>query len=315
MLSGGLDSAIIQAVAHCPTCYTVTFPGVADNLTPALGATRGAQLFPVSFGLAEAQQALPRVAYHLDTPAMWTAVCQWWMMQAIAADGFRICLSGEGADELFLGYSRYRILWWLEQARQDERLHSYGPMLDHVVGSGAGAMARMIQRGYGLVSSARATEVIKRFDDPALSLPRRMAKIDFSTGMQVLLRMADRMAAAHSLENRSPFLDHRVIELAARLPDSALIDAGRSKAVLIEVARRLDVPEEILQEKTKRGLYLPWNTWHPKAQTGPRGAWDRRHFHNAMLHAWREAFAGRRSQACDAAASEEDQQACDTPRS
>lgn len=286
LLSGGLDSAVVQAIAQCDRLYCATWPGEIDNLTPALLASGGRSVVPVSFDLAGLRAALPEVAYHLDTPATWTAVAQWFLAQRIAADGATVVLSGEGADELLGGYSRYRLLWWLDQAAADEHLRLYRPTRELLVGSDDDVLATLLNRG-GPATLDHAPGLVARYGG-AGPLTRRMARVDWHTTMQVLLRMADRMFAAHSLENRAPFLDYRVIELCARMPERIKITAGESKHVLRIVARWLGVPDQIVDERSKRGLVLPWGRWTGTA--GARGQWDRAGFAAEMTAAWRTAF-------------------------
>jgi asparagine synthase (glutamine-hydrolysing) len=290
-ISGGLDSAIIQAVAKSDRLYTATFPedGV-DNLALARAAAQGREPAAITFGFADLDRVLSKVAYHLDTPATWTAVCQWFMDQKIAEDGAVVVLSGEGADELFGGYSRYRILWWLDQAIEDENLSAYGALYRSMFGKSDEILARMLNRG-GEATLDHARSIAQRFAGTCCDLPAAMMRVDFYTTMQVLLRMADRMAAAFGMENRSPFLDHRLIELGARMPTRWKINERESKAVLREVARRLGVPSAIVDEKTKRGLFVPWGKWCSSVGEGAaRGAWDRGVFTKMMRTAWRRAF-------------------------
>jgi asparagine synthase (glutamine-hydrolysing) len=69
----------------------------------------------------------------------------------------------------------------------------------------------------------------------------------------------DRASMAHALEVRPPFLDHRVVELCARLPDAWKLRRGRGKVALREAARGL-VPEEVLARK-KHGFDVPVGDW------------------------------------------------------
>ncbi len=285
-LSGGLDSAIIQAVANCERLYTVTFPedGV-DNLELARAAAGGVEPRTVTFGIHGLMDALPSIAWHLDTPATWTAACQWFMAKQMAADGIVVALSGEGADEVFGGYARYKALRWLDEMQQDPALAGYGVMLDRMLGGGDPLVA-LLDRGVTAEASEHAERLVMRHGgDGGGGRPAQMARIDWHTTMQVLLRMADRMATAHSMENRSPFLDYRLVEFGARLPTSMKVDARKgTKLVLREVARRLGVPRQITDEQHKRGLFLPWSKWTGAPE------WDRHAFSWTMQQAWRRAF-------------------------
>lgn len=293
LLSGGLDSAIIHRIAGSDvgSRYVCTFPE-ADNASLARVAGGGDEVLEVTFGLEDLRRELQAIAYHLDTPSSWTAVCLWHLFRKIRADGGKIVLSGEGADELFNGYSRHRQLWYVQQAREDRLLKSYGPLHNHIFGSDREVLARMIDRSPSGTAREAALQVVDRFYVPGRDLLYNAGRIEFYSTMQVLLRMADRMAAAWGLENRSPFLDYRVIELAARMPSRLKVDATWSKAVLRDVACSVGVPWQIVNEETKRGLFLPWASWNGSG-SGGRGVWDRGSFASEMKTAWRKAFFGR----------------------
>jgi len=290
LISGGLDSAIIQAVAKVDRLYTATFP--ADGYDFVREAERGAQgcpVCPVTFHLGDLKDALRQIAYHLDTPATWTSVAQWFLMRAVSQNGARVVMSGEGADELFFGYSRYRTLWHLDRLRADPLLTAYGPTVDRLVGGRDDTLARLLNRG-GDATLSVARGLVRRFG-AGRSMAEDCARVEWHTTMQCLLRMADRMSAAWSLENRSPFLDYRIAEFAARLPLEFKINERYNKRILRDVARRLGVADSIIEETTKVGFLIPWPQW----TQAPPGSWlwDRTGFAAMMVAAWREAYAGR----------------------
>ncbi len=284
-VSGGLDSAIVQAVAKCDRTYAVTFPEDGVDCLPLARLAAGREPVAVTFGMADLLAILPDVAYHLDTPATWTAVCQWFLCRQMAADGCVVALSGEGADELFGGYSRYRLLYWLDRAARDERLLAYRYARERLHGTDEEVVARLLDRSGG-PARPHAVRIVRRFADGDV-LASAM-RVDLYTTMQVLLRMADAMAAAHSMENRAVFFDYRIMDLAARMPARLKVTEGESKPVLCEVARRLGVSDEVVEQRTKRGLFVPWARW-----VGAAGvSWDRSGFAERMQAAWREAFFG-----------------------
>jgi asparagine synthase (glutamine-hydrolysing) len=293
-LSGGLDSAIVQAVVRSERLYTVTFPedGV-DNLPLARAASLGlAEPQPITFGYRDLLEWLPKIAYHLDTPATWTAVCQWAMNGKMAKDGIVVVFSGEGADELFGGYTRYRILRHVEGMRVDPRLDAYRALLFHVLGDDVALLSRMIDRSKD-GSHREEAEAIVRVLSRGLGLVNDAGRVDFYTTMQVLLRMADRMSAAFGMENRAPFLDFRIMEFASRLPSRFKVTEQGSKVVLMEVARRLGVPAAVVDQTTKSGLFVPWAKWRPATTPGgSRGEWDRSSFRDLMFAEWAKAFFG-----------------------
>lgn len=290
-LSGGLDSALTQAVAQCEHPYCVTFPDL-DNMEPAqqaaapmgvAGYRRDAaaqSVMPVTFTRDDLLEALPKVAYYLDTPATWTAVCQWFLNKKIAEDGGVVVLSGEGADELFGGYARYRVLHWLDVMTRDLHLNGYAPMIQRCFeGEPERVLASMLNRG-GAETRSWANHLVLAHGGTG-TLVHRMMRTDFYTTMQVLVRMADRMAAAFGLENRSPFFDYRLMELAATIPTGTHITERESKALLRQVARALSVSWKVTDEQVKRGLTVP-KSW------GNGSDWSRDWFAREMMDAWRK---------------------------
>jgi asparagine synthase (glutamine-hydrolysing) len=262
--------------------YCVDFPGEIDNLSAAKLAAKGKEIVPITFTRDELMDSLGDVVYQLDTPATWTAVCQYFMNKKIAEDGNVVVLAGEGADELFGGYARYRVLHWLDRMCRDVHLTEYEPLIARTFGSEdyrTAILTNMLNRG-GAKTRSHARSLVRHHADFDGSLVDRMMHIDFNTTMHVLLRMADRMAMAFSLENRAPFLDYRLMELSQKIPTRFKVDGHESKKVLRRVAERLGVDKRIVTEKTKRGLLVP-----PSWGDGP--TYDRGWFASAMDKAWR----------------------------
>jgi asparagine synthase (glutamine-hydrolysing) len=302
LLSGGLDSAIIQAVAWTDAKYVVTFPKYPDFdfMNEARRAARNMAVTPVTFDEGQFCQAMPDIVKALDTPAIWTAACQWFLFKRIRKDGHKVALSGEGADELFAGYSRYRPLWWLDRMARDPCLQGYGPTIATVM-DGSNPISGLLYRGKRTDAGMfRLAMILREFMAEDQSLADTASRVEFHTTMQVLLRILDRMSMVSGVEARTPFLDHRIVEFAARCPMKFKITENESKAVLREVARRLGVPRQITDEKTKRGFALPWPEWrHVVAQMMgeanstdglSRGPWDRGLFVRWQKRLWRQAF-------------------------
>jgi len=285
-LSGGLDSAIVQSIVRCPTCYVITFPQI-QNAPQAEKCTCGAVLHSVTFTKDDFQDALPKVLYYLDTPATWTSICDYFLIRQMHLHGHRILLSGEGADELFGGYNRYRILYWLDKMFADPSLRKYKPTTEFLIGKHADILAKLICRGPNI---DHAKEIVKQYAVEGKSLVENACRIEFKTTMQVLLRMPDRMAGMFGMENRAPFLDYRLIELAFQLPESFKVTSEESKHILRDVARRLKIHKSIVDEKDKKGLAIPYSDWFPEFAYGSRGIWDRSKFAEFMKDKWRRIF-------------------------
>ena len=300
--SGGLDSTLIHAaclqlgLADIPL-FCVTMQEI-DHLSVARAACSPATVYPVEIDRSSFLEALPKATYHLDTPATWTAVCLWLLDEAIAKTGARIVISGEGADELFCGYSRYRALYWLDQALRDPLLQDYQPLVKRALKEPLQAMVSLLDRGETDHSRAQAMAWLLQFGSPEPTSWLQLARTETHTTLQCLLRMADRMASAHSLENRCPFLDHRIVKLSTQLPEHLLINAEQSKVILRQIAHRWGVPDSVINETTKRGLAIPWAKWGQQVSRSgsrfagglSRGAWDRRSFSSLMHKTWHEVM-------------------------
>jgi asparagine synthase (glutamine-hydrolysing) len=88
----------------------------------------------------------------------------------------------------------------------------------------------------------------------------RALNCDFRTLLpDQVLTFVDRLSMAHSVEVRPPFLDYRLMEFAATLPDSMKIKSGRSKHILKEAVRGL-IPDAVI-DRPKEGFVLPIDNW------------------------------------------------------
>jgi asparagine synthase (glutamine-hydrolysing) len=99
--------------------------------------------------------------------------------------------------------------------------------------------------------------------------------------------MEDRTSAAFGLENRSPFLDHRLIEFAFSIPSDLKIRDRNLKWILRSVGKRY-LPKSVLERRDKMGLIFPVNIWY--SWSGKRGEFDRRSYNDYCLKAWRQVF-------------------------
>jgi asparagine synthetase B (glutamine-hydrolysing) len=150
-------------------------------------------------------------------------------------------------------------------------------------------------------SPPEALETVKRLFDVPGGILDKMSYADIHLQLPALLTMNDRAAAAYGLENRCPFLDHRIVEFAFRLPEDLRIREMRSKWILREVARGL-IPDAIVDRADKKGLVTPVGKWlrgplydkvnrligndMKKYQEGNLGVFDRKLYHALCLKVW-----------------------------
>lgn len=287
-LSGGVDSAYITALARPGRTYTISYAEPRyDESFPARALARGLgvrnRVRRISPG--EFWDAVPAVQYHMDEPLADAAAVALYFLNREAAREVKVCLSGEGADELFGGYNIYRDPF---TAQWYNRLP---PWLRGGLGAAAGLLPPgpgvnfLVRRGCPLEEryfgpTALMTEREKRRlladyegdGDPmfltetlwdsteGLDPVSRMQQVDINLWLagDILLK-ADKMSMAHSLELRVPFLDRRVLAVALGLPRRYRCTARRGKIALrAAAARRLP---RALATNPKRGFPVPLADW------------------------------------------------------
>ncbi len=226
-LSGGIDSSAVLALMKRATGQRVQAltcgwdaPGVADESAEAerLARAMGADCHRLAMGEADFWRLAPRIAAGIDDPTADAAVLPSWMLgQAARAGGLKVTLCGEGADELFGGYSRYR------KRRAPWRWFARKPRSKGVFGDPPGlagwrdgiAEAETAGPGRSPMQAAQETDI-------AEWLPND------------LLVKLDRTLMAHGVEGRTPFLDPVVADFAFRLPDARKAGLRFGKILLRE---------------------------------------------------------------------------------
>lgn len=300
-LSGGIDSsglaALMAPMAKEPIrTFAVGFAErEANELDYARLAARavGAQHHEVVISAAEFFNTLPHLIWHEDEPIAFTSSVPLYFVSRLAREHVKVVLTGEGADELFLGYNRYRVTAW-----NDRLGRAYGAVvpsaLRRKVGGLMEALPGGIRRHVGRTFLMRPLdprelfydnfavfpEVLQdrlladtaslRARDPYAEglrsyladgggVPERMSQADLQTYLVELLMKQDQMSMAASVESRVPFLDHEFVEHVATIPAHFKLRRWQTKAVLREALRGL-VPPAILTRR-KMGFPVPIGRW------------------------------------------------------
>ena len=256
-LSGGVDSAALLAMmtrlGGGVRTYTARFDaaGAADESAHAAALARavGARQETVTVTRAETWTHLPAIVAAMDDPVADYAIIPTWLLaRRAAADGLRVVLSGEGGDEIFGGYGRYRRAmrpWWLggRPMRAGGRFDGLG-----VLRVEGGAWRDGIRAAAVTAASAGRTRLAAaQAADIADWLPH-----------DLLLKL-DRCLMAHGVEGRTPFLDPGVAAAAFRLPDALKVRDGRGKYILREwLSRHLP---EARPFAPKQGFTVPVGAW------------------------------------------------------
>jgi asparagine synthase (glutamine-hydrolysing) len=321
-LSGGLDSSLLAALARPQKVFTCRLPYGepydefvhASTMAGALGLTPTT----ITLSAADFRREFPRVIWHLDQPIATTSSAAEFALARLAREHVKVVIGGQGADEAFGGYVRHVFLTEEERLGRSELLRNYRPLArilwgDGVFGDPADRYFALLRRGSGPAEQALAkTRALFAREG---SLVDRMGAVDFALTFPSLILMNDRAAAAYGLENRTPFLDHRIVELAFRLPQASKISGFRTKAILRLVARGL-VPDSIVDRPDKKGLGVPVQKWlsgeladwadelaHAAEKRGvvvqavaDRGEFDRSLFTKVSVELWFRTFIDRRGE-------------------
>ena len=269
-ISGGLDSAIIQAMANSHHLYCCTWED-QDNITMAERASFGWKVKPVTFTKEEMIEVLPTVKKLTNGKGTWSQVCQYFLCRQIAEDKCDVVLTGEGADELFGGYSRYRILWHLDNMFNDPRLQDYKSIIEHVIGPKIHIVKQMLNR------HMHDSVVEKLLPNSCDLLSETLADIERCNGLPNLLNFGEAIADEFGLKCLFPFMHESIQQFALDLPEHRKINEHYNKAILRELALVIGIDEQIISETTKKGLFIP-QSWRPENEP----LWSRKWFEDLM---------------------------------
>jgi asparagine synthase (glutamine-hydrolysing) len=257
-LSGGVDSSVILAcmrdLNEKPVeAFTAGFSGTLVNderdHAQTVAAAAGANFNSVEFSEPNFWELLPEIASVMDDPAADYAILPTYKLGKTCHDaGLKVVLSGEGGDELFAGYGRYRRQlrpWFL---------------------GGRNMRSKGIFHGLGLLRNTgdqwkdHLNEVWAKESNPQRTKLQVAQAVDCADWLaHDLLIKLDRCLMAHGVEGRTPFLDPIVANVAMRLPDSLKVK-GRIGKYLLRLWLDQKLPEAAAFSK-KKGFTVPVTEW------------------------------------------------------
>jgi asparagine synthase (glutamine-hydrolysing) len=291
-LSGGVDSSLIVAlVAEQHGAGVETFSaGFGDERTDETSHARavsdllGTVHHEVAVRPRDLAELWDQLTWHRDAPLSEPADVAVYRLAELAGTRVKVVLSGEGSDELFGGYPKYRLAWpaaLLERVPSSLRA-GFGRELDRrlpvaahrprVAARALTAPTRdeLVRSWFAPFTHDERRRLLGRTPPPpdspladtwAVGDPlRRMLAHDVGVWLpDNLLERGDRMTMAASVELRPPFLDPRLVDLAFALPASVKVRGSTTKWVVKEVARRY-LPASIV-DRPKSGFKVPLDRW------------------------------------------------------
>lgn len=328
-LSSGVDSSYVSTYFADQKTFTVGFDfgekyneiSWAKNLSEKIGVEHHTHLISSE----EFWDAVPTVQYHMDQPLADPSCIALYFVSRLASHYVKVVLSGEGADELFGGYTCYN----------DPRVFKiYQTIVPHCIRKAIRAICRKLPDIKGRDYLIRACDKLEEryignafmydykqkqelLKDPSIAtrpqdLTRkyyyRCRKYDDVTKMQYLdinmwmvgdiLLKADRMSMANSLELRVPFLDKEVFKVASSLPTKLRCNKHNTKYAMRKAAVR-HMPEATA-EKEKLGFPVPTRVWlrdekyYNVVKTKFKGKTAEKFFNTDVLVSWLDShFSGK----------------------
>ncbi|WP_414578353.1 asparagine synthase (glutamine-hydrolyzing) [Anabaena sp. CCY 9402-a] len=306
-VSGGLDSSIVASLSQKKTNDKfIGFTGKfslsehydESKYARALAAQSGFELHELDITATDFIENIHKVIYHLDYPVAGPGSFPQYMVSKMASNHRKVVLGGQGADEIFGGYTRYLVAYF-EQCIKGAidgtmnsgkfivtyesiipnltALKNYKPMLKQFWQEGL--FESLDRRYYRLVDRApslgdeinwealRGYNPFETFQEIFLAENvgqqcyfDSMTHFDFKTLLPALLQIEDRVSMAHGLESRVPFLDHPLIELAATIPANIKFTNGTMKRVLKD-SMSFCLPSVISNRQDKMGFPVPLVQW------------------------------------------------------
>jgi len=291
-LSGGIDSTIVTALMKEESegevnTYSIGFSeskfdesGFARNIANELGTKHHERFIKADPALIV--ETLSKV---LDQPFADSSIIPTYLLAKFASEDLVVALSGDGGDEAFAGYDRYRAGKMLnvvnpllllnplslipvekfanQKLRKLIRNSGFQPLENRYRGFQSLFSIRDLHSilNPDLLSQANEDDFSKLWSLSSSSDSiRKMQEIDIRTYLPGdLMHKVDMASMANSIEVRSPLLDYRVVEFGISLPSKFKIGAGENKHILREIARDF-VPHKLIN-RPKKGFGIPQAEW------------------------------------------------------
>ncbi len=290
-LSGGVDSALITALMQKNSprpvkTFSIAFEEDAFDESPHAAAVArhlGTDHTVFRVGAEEARGVIPHLADIYDEPFADSSQIPTWHVCRLARENVTVALTGDGGDEMFGGYNRYRLA---------QRLANIVPVSSLVLRPSVARLLadftgpQNLRRAWGLLAAGSREALYQAFlrvdhrpplrtaentgavfpaladigRTPGRAIEDDMMAADLSFYLpDDILAKADRASMAHGLELRAPFLDRRVMEYAWRLPPPLRLEDGQGKRILRRLLAR-HVPPALF-DRPKQGFSVPLASW------------------------------------------------------
>jgi asparagine synthase (glutamine-hydrolysing) len=281
-LSGGLDSTLLLSILNESGIKQIP---VFSSMYPEPGYNEK-NYFDIAVGrfdcvanfaetsVSQFRKDFETLIYHIDQPSKLPGPFSLWQVAKLAGSRVKVLIDGQGSDELAGGYMYFLPSAFREALLPEKIVHL--PDLLRTVWANRHILdqypLRIIwERIMGKAGRNRKIPIRQKWaagfrdENPdwvkLVDLNTMLRNAIRATSLPGLLRYGDRINMAFGIENRCPFLDHRLVEYVSSLPAQMKIRGGTTKWVFRAVAKNR-IPEEILNRRIKLGFPTPVGEWY-----------------------------------------------------
>ena len=285
-LSGGIDSSILLTSMSKMTsgeihAFTASFPGFSMDETSfakTVAKASNAIHHLTSPTVETFLQQIDAIVYAQDTPIWDTSTfAQHAVMQLARANGIKVVMDGQGADELFGGYHHHFLTQWRECYRENgllptlQQMHAANktiasPLLFFIKETYKPRNYLLRQKGSSLLADDYLKSELHHYDYEA-NLTLQLIQDIQKNRLRPFLKCEDRASMHVSVESRTPFSDDPdLFSLALSIPGKYKIRNGISKSILRDAYKDL-LPNQILTRYDKKGFETPSNNWYSQIRS------------------------------------------------
>ena len=287
--SGGVDSSLVTALAarHKNDSINTFSVGFDESdfdeseFARAVSKHYNTRHHELRVGNVEYSELFPKMVWHNDEPLDFANSVHIFALSELAKRHVTVVLTGEGSDELFAGYPRYRIPGLARSYRRvpgpirtllgsvvpDHRVQKLGRYAattpaDTLLYNSSYLRPEVVRAVYPRANGFKLDFrrlCLERQRSLGLDEVSNLSLLDQETFLVSILHRQDKMSMAASIESRVPFMDYRLVEFANRVPTAHKIRRGSGKALVKEVARRY-LPVEVV-DRRKSGFGVPLARW------------------------------------------------------
>jgi asparagine synthase (glutamine-hydrolysing) len=287
--SGGVDSSLVTAVAaklkpEPVNTFSVGFDDKdydESEFAEMVSKHYETNHHQLRVGNVAYSELFPRMVWHNDEPLDFANSVHIFALSELAKRHVTVVLTGEGSDELFAGYPRYRIpqlarsyrlvpwpvrrlLGTIIQDHRLQKLERYAACTaaDTLLYNSSYLRPDVVREAYPQLNGYRLayrSECLDGQDGLGLDSVGRLSLLDQETFLVSILHRQDKMSMAAAIESRVPFMDYRIVEFANHLSTAHKVRNGTGKALVKDVARAF-LPAPVV-ERRKSGFGVPLARW------------------------------------------------------